>query len=348
MEMLGAITGLIGAGLQAQAQADQLQFQYAHFNWEKQRANTQDRFAQASRSDQYGNVTGYDPILNKWDVKLAPTQKEISDAGQKEQLLQLTKDIPAARKIKEAVQQRAYDAKEPFLRASLGYQYDQPPSEDSIRSKLTELMASNEMIKSKADQALLMRQAARMGHGAKAADIINANDLALGNEQRVKDRMLQARTDAMKEFAARTSLHEQMWGKPMEMWGSLMAQGGDLPAIPKSSATDSTGAQQQAMLSAFNQGTQNVGKAFDSLASAAGKSPDLSSVAKLLAGIGKGGGKGGGASTSPSEENSTPFGGSGSGSSVFDTGTTPWATWNQADPSRSDWGIGGGGGGFDW
>ena len=210
MEMLGAITGLIGAGLQAQAQADQLQFQYAHFNWEKQRANTQDRFAQASRSDQYGNVTGYDPILNKWDVKLAPTQKEISDAGQKEQLLQLTKDIPAARKIKEAVQQRAYDAKEPFLRASLGYQYDQPPSEDSIRSKLTELMASNEMIKSKADQALLMRQAARMGHGAKAADIINANDLALGNEQRVKDKMLQARTDAMKEFAARTSLHERM------------------------------------------------------------------------------------------------------------------------------------------
>ena len=72
MEMLGAITGLIGAGLQAQAQHDQLMFQYAKFNWEKQRANTQDRFAQASRKDQYGNKTGYDPISNEWNVNPHP------------------------------------------------------------------------------------------------------------------------------------------------------------------------------------------------------------------------------------------------------------------------------------
>src|SRR3954471_11565836 len=123
MEMLGAITGLIGAGLQAQAQHDSLMFQYAKFNWEKQRADKQDRFAQASRSDQYGNKTGYDELLNEWNIKLTPTQKEISQGGEKEQLLQF-KDAAAARKVKQAVQARAHAAIEPFKKAAAGYQYD--------------------------------------------------------------------------------------------------------------------------------------------------------------------------------------------------------------------------------
>jgi hypothetical protein len=299
MEMLGAITGLIGAGLQAKAQADQLAFQYAHFNWEKERAGQQDWFAQAARSDQYGNTTRYDPALNKWVVDLAPQQKEISNAQQREQLLQLTKDIPAARKVKEAVQQRAYDAKEPFLRASLGYQYDQPESEASIRSKITGLMATNDMRQAKANQASLIRSAIRLGQGGKASDIINSTDLALGDADRTSNRMLAARQDAAKEYGARVGLHEQMWGAPMKMWGDLMAQGGDIPPIPRSAMSDTTGAQQNAMLQAFNQGTGRVGAAFDSLAGAAGKSPDLSSVAKLLAGIGKSGGKGSASSKSP-------------------------------------------------
>src|SRR4029079_1680103 len=166
MEMLGAITGLIGAGLQAQAQHDQLMFQYAHFNWEKQRANTQDRFAQASRTDQYGNTTGYDPILNKWSVDLAPTQKQISDAKQKEELLALTKDAPAARKIKEAIQQRSYEAKEPYQRAAVGYQFDKPMNERGIRSDINMLVAQSDQARAKGTQADIMRQAARLGKGA--------------------------------------------------------------------------------------------------------------------------------------------------------------------------------------
>ena len=289
MEMLGAITGLVGAGLQAQAQHDNLMFQYAHFNWEKERANQQDWFAQAARSDQYGNRTAYDRALNEWAVKLAPMQKEISDAQQKEQLLQLTKDAPAARKIKQAVQQRAYEAKEPFHQASIGYQYDQPPSEASIRSDLTGLMAQNDQARAKANQADVMRAAARLGRGGKASEIIQEVDANLGNENSMRARMLAARKDALQEFGARTNLHEQQWGKPMEVWGNLMAQGGDIPGIPKSAFTDTSGQQQQAMLSAFNQGTSRVGSAFDSLAKAAGQSPDLSSVAKLMASIGKDG-----------------------------------------------------------
>jgi hypothetical protein len=73
--MLGAITSLVGIGLQAQAQQDQLNFQYAQFNWQKQRAREQDRFAQAGRQDAYGNETYFDSGLNKWMTKLTPMQK---------------------------------------------------------------------------------------------------------------------------------------------------------------------------------------------------------------------------------------------------------------------------------
>src|SRR5215471_4010745 len=139
--MIGGIIGLVGAGLQAQAQASQVEFEYAQLNWQKQRAVQQDWFAQASRSDMYGNTTRYDPALNKWMVDLSPDQLAIRDAQEKEQLLQLTKDAPAARKIRQAIQERAQMAKEPFNVAQLGYRYDQPPSEDAIRSELTGLMA---------------------------------------------------------------------------------------------------------------------------------------------------------------------------------------------------------------
>lgn len=282
----GALVGLVGAGLQAQAQHDQLMFQYAQFNWQKQRALQQDWFAQASRSDMYGNVTRYDRGLNKWVVDLTPDQLAIRDAQEKEQLLQLTKDAPAARKIREAVQQRAYEAKEPFVKARAGYQYDQPPSEGAIRSQLTTLMATNDMLRSKADQALIMRSAMRMGGTGRPEAIIQATDAALGDPERVKNRMLQARQQALAEYGTRLQQHEAQWGTPMKVWGEQMQQGGDLPNIGKSNMDQSINSminsQAAGMQSAFNQGTQGVSAALGGLASAAGKSPDLSAVASAL------------------------------------------------------------------
>jgi hypothetical protein len=290
MEIFGALVGLVGAGLQAQANQDQLNMQYAKFNWEKQRAMKSDRFASAARSDQYGNRTAYDELLNEWNVELTPTQKRLMQGGEREQLLQL-EDAAEARRIKRQIQERSRSAVEPFKRAAAGYQYDLPRSEKAIRSDLTSLMATNDMMKTKAEQALVMRQAARLGRGADASKIISSADQKLGNREAVQNRMLNARNEALKEYAGRQQLHEAQWGQPMKMWGELMAQGADIPGIPKNAYTDTTGAQQQAMLAAFNQGTRGVGGAFDSLASAAGKSVDLSGIAKALASIGKATGK---------------------------------------------------------
>jgi hypothetical protein len=288
--MLGGIVGLVGAGLQAQAQAAQVQYEYAALNWQKQRAREQDRFAQAARVDMYGNRTGYDELLNEWSVKLAPDQAKIRDAQQKEQLLQLTEDAPAARAIRKRVQQRSKEAVEPFQRAQLGYQYDQPKSEGAIRADLTNLMATNDMLRSKADQSLIMRQAMRLGRGGKAQDIINATDAQLGKN--TPDRMLEARKQALAEHGQRVQQHEAEWGTPMRFWGDLMAQGGNMPEIGKNSLEQALnaqiGQQSQGMQSAFAQGTQGVGSAMQALAAAVGKSPNLSGIS-----FGKGGGMGG-------------------------------------------------------
>jgi hypothetical protein len=287
--MLGGIVGLVGAGLQASAQAAQVQYEYAALNWQKQRAREQDRFAQASREDMFGNVTGYDEALNKWGVTLAPDQKSIRDAGQKEQLLQLTKDAPAARALREKIQQRAKAAEEPFLKASLGYQFNQPQSEGAIRSDLSQLMATNDMLRSKADQALLTRQAIRMGQGGKAADIILGVDQELGKG--AQNRMLEARKMALGEHAQRLQQHEAEWGTPMKVWGDIMNQGGNAPNIPNSTLSqslDNAIQQQQAGMSqAFQAGTAGVGSAMQSLAQAIGKSPNLSGIS--FGGGGRGG-----------------------------------------------------------
>lgn len=284
---LGAITSLVGIGLQAQAQAAQLNLQYAQFNWQKQRAREQDRFAQAGRQDAYGNETYFDSGLNKWMTKLTPMQKQIMQGGEKEQYLQLTKDAPAARKVREAVQKRSEEAKEPYNQAVNAYRYAQPPSELSIKNDLTRLMATNQMARSKADQALLMRQAARMGTGAKAEEIINAVDSSLGKGQ--KDILLQARNQAVQERAARVAAHETEFGPQLKMWAELMQQGGNMPDMPKfgqgGDLANSISQQNAAMQQAFGRGTSGVSDALGGLASAAGKSPDFSGLAKILASI---------------------------------------------------------------
>jgi len=134
-----------------------------------------------------------------------------------------------------------------------------------------------------------MRSAARLGTGAKAQEIINAVDQGMGKEQ--KNTLLAARNQAVQEAAARAAAHETQYGQPMKMWGDLMAQGGNLPDIPRSTLNADLGSaissQNQAMQRAFGAGTEGVSGAMGGVASAAGKSPDFSKLSSILAGIDK-------------------------------------------------------------
>ena len=286
--ILGAITGLIGAGLQASAQAAQQQIAWAQLIEARNARREQRRLATAARQDQYGNRTSYDDIANEWRMTLTPMQSRISKAGEKENLLQLTEDAPEARKQKRMIQQRARDAKEPYNAALAKFKYREPPKEDAIRGEITNLLASNEVAQGKENQAMLMRGALRLGRGQDIPQLIKATDDQLGGKQ--AEIALKARQAAREEASQRTSEHTNQYMPEIQMWAKLMEGGGEPVDIKEWTAGRDLNTTQGAMASAMQQalanGSGQVGAAYNALGTAVGRSPDLSGIAQILARMG--------------------------------------------------------------
>lgn len=295
--IMGAITGLIGAGLQASAQQAQLQLQYQQLIEARKARAEQKRFASAARSDAYGNKTSYDDLANEWKIALTPTQGKISKSGEREQLLQLTEDAPEARKMKRALSKRAKEAAPLYNDAVTGYRYDQPKSEAAIKDELTSLIATNNQAQAKQTQATLGRQAIRLGRGKDIPKLIKATNDELG--QGLAKTMLAARTGAQQEHQSRVQAHDAEYLPRIQMYAKLMEGGGMMPPSIPTQVQDQTNAminnQQSAMLRALESGNGAVGQAYQGIANAAGKSPDLSSLVTALSrlGIGKQRGQGG-------------------------------------------------------
>ena len=291
MEMLGAITGLIGAGLSASSQAAQQQIAWANLQFQKDQARKQNRFAQAARTDAYGNKQSYDDILNEWKIALTPIQKQITQAGEQEQLLSLTEDAARNRRQKRRAEQTAIEAGKNFEQALAGYKYDQPKSELATRDELEQLLLGSKAQQMKDDQGIIARQALRMGKGADLAKIIKSTDDAYG--QQLPQLMLQAREGARQERAQRVQQHQQRWLPEMQNWEQLMAQGGGDAALRFSNVPQELQAMQGSMANAIQSAMQSeasgVGGAYNSLAAAMGKSPDLSGLTKAFSGSGSAG-----------------------------------------------------------
>lgn len=285
--IMGAITGLIGAGLNASAQAAQQQIQWAQLQFQKDQARKQNRFASAARSDQYGNKNSYDDIANEWKIALTPMQGKITKAGEREQLLQLTEDAPAARKQRQALQKRAQQAAPLFEQAMNAYKYREPKSEGAIKDEITNLLATNELARAKDNQAIIGRQALRLGRGQDIPKLIKATDDQLGSGQ--AETMLKARQGAIEERGQRIQQRDAELLPAIKMYASLMENGGQMPDLMPSTTSglpQTQNAMASAMQQAMAQGAGQVGQAYQGLANSVGKSVDLSGIANILAKIG--------------------------------------------------------------
>jgi hypothetical protein len=289
--MLGAITGLIGAGLSYSAQQQQIQEQQRALIFQKQQAAKQNRFAQAGRTDAYGNKQSYDDILNEWIIALTPTQKQITQAGERENLLSLTEDAPRNRRQKQRAEQNALEAGKQYQRVLADFTYDQPKDERAIRDELEHTLMGGKTQAMKDQQGIIARQALRMGKGADLAKIIKATDDAYGEE--LPELMAKTRMGAMQERQNRVSQHNQQYMPEMQMWQQLMAAGGGDAQIKFSDTPQALAAQQgqmaQSIQAAMESESRNVGGAMNSLAGAMGKSPDLSAVAGAFSKMGSAG-----------------------------------------------------------
>lgn len=285
MEMLGAITGLIGAGLQAKAQAEQAQIQWANLMFQKQNAAKQQRFAGAGRSDAFGNKTSYDDILNEWKIALTPTQKRITQAGETEQLRSLTEDAARNRRQKERSEKTALQAGGEFQDALARYKYDAPASELATRDELERLMLTGNKQRAKDNQGIIARQALRLGKGADIAKIIQKTDDELGKDS--PNIALQARQGALQERGARIQQHQTILPE-LQNWEQLMAAGGGDAQLKFSNVGQELQAMQGGMANAIQSAMQSggaaIGGAYNALGSAMGKSPDFTNAVRGFTG----------------------------------------------------------------
>ncbi len=293
-EIMGALVGLVGAGLQASAQAQEQTIQLAQLQFQKQQAAKNQRFAAATRTDAYGNQQRYNAATNTWETDLTPTQRAIVGAGEQEQLKKLTEDATRNRLILEEQRQRGLQAVPDYNKALAGFRYDQAPSRGADENQLYTLMslASQDVIGG--DRQAIGRTMLRQGRGADYATAIKVLDDAQG--QSVGPNLLSAYEKSIPQFAQDVAQRQNYYLPRLQALQQMMAGGSSSAPSPYSTVPQELNAiegQQAAAIQSANQsGAAAVGGAYNELAKAYGQSPNLSGVASALAGLGKGGGKG--------------------------------------------------------
>lgn len=291
---LGAIAGLVGAGLSYSAQQTANVVNMMNLQFQKQQAAKQLQFAQAGRQDQFGNETTFNDALNKWIMTLTPTQNQISKAGEREQLLSLTVDAKRNRAIQEAAHQRGLAAVPDYNRVMADWRYNQPKSEMAITDELTNLLSGIQQEKAGKNKSDLIRQALRQNQGGNIATIIKGVNDDAGST--MAETMLKARGGAQQEFQARTQAHNENDLPVLSQLQQIMdagggGGGGGVGYNPGQALGQMQLQGSNAMQAAVKGGATNVGAAFKALAASEAKSPNFAGIAKSLGGKNQGQGQ---------------------------------------------------------
>jgi hypothetical protein len=146
----------------------------------KQQGAKQYRLSTAGRVDAYGDEQVYDPATNTWKINLSPTQNQIINAGQKEQLQSLTHDAVNNRILRDQAFDRAEAAQPMYRDAVAGFQYDQPDSEGAIANKQLDALRIGEQQATNANRDVMSLQALRLGRGAISQKIMKTANDSLG------------------------------------------------------------------------------------------------------------------------------------------------------------------------
>ena len=195
-------------------------------------ADRQFQLASAGRTDVYGNKMTYDPASNSWKLALTPEQQDITSASQNEQLKQLTQDAARNRNILNSAAERGRGAGEDYNRAIAGYRYDQPPSEDAIRSQISSLLSQADEQRRMNSSSLVGREALRIGKGSSIPQIVKAANDQLGAE--MPNRLLQARETALQESGTRQQQHNSKYLPALAQFSktAMGGLGGNIDTTP--------------------------------------------------------------------------------------------------------------------
>ena len=289
-----AIAGIVQAAATAGAARDANALNWQNLAFQKENARKQYGLATAERPDVYGNVTSFDDILKKWNIKLTPAQERLIRAGEREQTLSLTEDAPRARGLRRRQEVRSKTAEEDARRATDRYRYEEPASEgaqeaegvaDAIMARggrLGEGVGTLSRAALRLNQGDLLpqivREAANQAGGSLGEDIVRGKDRGRAN------------------YRASTSAHAN---KFLPAIRQFIGTADDIGGAPTrfSETPGQMGQTIESMLRAIsgaltNEGTQ-VGSAYSDLAAGVRSGvPDFSGIISALSGIGGGGSSG--------------------------------------------------------
>jgi|SRR5882762_1559083 len=264
-----ALIGLAGAGLGASASGEAALVQMMNLQFQRDQALKQQRLATAGRTDAYGNQQVYDPATNSWKTILTPTQNQIIQAGQTEQLKELTTDAARNRQIQEAAHQRGIEAIPDYAKALAGFRYDEAPSRAADEDKLNTLMSLQDQTASGQQAQAIGRTLLRQGRGADLPNVLKAADDAQGRN--IGGNLLKSYQASIPQYAQDVAARQSRYLPVLQQLQQTMNAGGSAP--PRFSTTPQElnalqSQQAQLVQSALQSGGAGVGNAFSGLAKA--------------------------------------------------------------------------------
>lgn len=257
-----AILGLAGLASQSSWQGAALAKDLENLRFQKRNADRQFRLASAGRTDAYGNKQKYDDLLNEWIVSLTPTQKKITSATEKEQLLSLTEDADRNRQIKVRQKKRGDEAAKDYTTALSEFRYQKPPSEKATRGEFQQMLAGISEAKARKTGTELTRDALRQGRGNFVPQIVQSVNDEIGGD--LAENILKARQLGLAETGQREQSHASKYLPLLQQLQSTMDMGGDMPVrmteLPEQLSKQQD-ANQALILKALENAADNIGGA---------------------------------------------------------------------------------------
>lgn len=283
MAAAGLISNLVGNSNATSTAANNLQFQ-------RDQAANSNRLATATKVDANGNSLVYDPATNTWKDNLTPLQQAIQNAGQSEQLKTLTTDAAQNRQLAKRNQQYSLDAGTPYNTAIQNYINMQPKSEAADKNDLETGIIQSAAASGRGNQAILERQALRLGQGGQIPALIKSTDDQIGTS--VPSAMLQALQGASTKRNTDVQNHNSEFLPQIQALKQIIDQGGTTSSPNygnlESQVAAGENSSQSAMLSAIQAANSGINTASGALTTAEGKPVDF---AKMITALNSGKGK---------------------------------------------------------
>lgn len=282
--ILGAGAGLVSALLQSRAQQDQTNLGYMNLYEQRRQAREREKLAKSTRSDAYGNKVRYVPGVG-FVTETTPLTAALLNSQQKEQLAQFREDAPRTRDAAERLDRRAREAGEVFDEQFNRYRYGRRKSRQEFEAEAVRDAIAARQGRKDNDSSEFMnaisRAALRTGNSNALRRLTKLAKEADAGEQTLSEAIAEAKRRGRQQYHAETQADQATTFGELGQLRSIADA--FVPANFNWNNQDAalSGRQDNALSNLIQTNVANsnaIGSAYNTVAQAAGRSPDLGDV----------------------------------------------------------------------